>query len=77
MEHRAERHKPGTFTSYGAEAKARDFFLLATACFDRLESAAAPGAGANLKRTAHLYLKEAVALLSELPSTHPNSVTTD
>jgi hypothetical protein len=59
----------GTFTSYGAEAKARDFY--------GLKSAAAPAARANLKQMAQLYLKEAVALLSERPSTHPNSVTTD
>jgi hypothetical protein len=48
----------------------------ATACFNRVESAARPAARANLKQTAHLYFKEAVAVLRERPSVH-SSVTTD
>ena len=63
MELRTDR-LPGGFIPYGVEAKARDFFRLATACYDRLESGADPAASANLKQTANLYLKEAVALLS-------------
>jgi hypothetical protein len=77
MELRNEWQKPPTFIAYGAEAKARDFFLMATACFDRLELAADPAESANLKQTAHLYLKEAVALLSARPSTPLNSATAD
>ena len=56
------------FIPYGIEAKARDYFALATACFERLESAPDPAAYSDLKQMAHRSLEEAMKLLNEQSS---------
>jgi hypothetical protein len=44
---------------------ARDYFALATACFERLESASDTAAYSDLKQMAHRSLEEAMKLLNE------------
>jgi hypothetical protein len=56
---------PEPFIPYGTEAKARDYFALAAACFERLESASDPAACSGLKQMAHRSLEEAMKLLNE------------
>jgi hypothetical protein len=68
MELRNQRLHPEPFIPYGTEAKARDYFALATACFERLESASDPSACSGLKQMAHRSLEEAMKLLNEQSS---------
>ena len=68
MELRNRWLQPEPFIPYGTEAKARDYFALATACFERLESASDPAAYSDLKQMAHRSLEEAMKLLNEQSS---------
>ena len=68
MELRNRWLHPEPFIPYGTEAKARDYFALATACFERLESASDPAAHSDLKQMAHRSLEEAMKLLNEQSS---------
>jgi hypothetical protein len=64
MELRNRWLHPECFIRYGTEAKARDYFALATSCFERLESASDPTARSDLKQMAHRSLEEAIKLLT-------------
>jgi hypothetical protein len=68
MELRNRWFHPGPFIPCGTEGKAHDYFALATACFERLESASDPAACSGLNQMAHCSLKEAVMLLNEQSS---------
>jgi hypothetical protein len=59
-------HTP-IFTRPIPGAKARDYFALATSCFERLESASDPTARSDLKQLAHRSLEEAIKLLTNGP----------
>jgi hypothetical protein len=67
MELRNRWLHPECFIPYGTEAKARDYFALATACFERLESASDPAACSGLTQMAHRSLEEAIKLLANSP----------
>jgi hypothetical protein len=67
MELRNRWPRPEPFIPYGTEAKARDYFALATACFERLETAYDPVASSGLKQMAHRSLEEAIKLLMKGP----------
>jgi hypothetical protein len=56
------------FIPYGSEARARDYFGLAAAYFERLESARDPATYSDLKQTAHRCLEEAMKLLTQKAS---------
>jgi hypothetical protein len=60
--------QPEPSIPYGAGAKARDHFALATACFERLESTSDLAAYVGLKQMAHRSLEEAIRLLANSPS---------
>jgi hypothetical protein len=64
MELRNRWLHPECFIPYGTEAKARDYFALATSCFERLESASDPADRSGLKQMAHRSLEEAIKLLT-------------
>jgi hypothetical protein len=68
MEQRNRWLHPECFIRYGTEAKARDYFALATSCFERLDSASDPTARSDLKQMAHRSLEEAIKLLTNSPS---------
>jgi hypothetical protein len=53
------------FVPHGLEARARDYFALATAYFERLQSVRDPAAYSDLKQAAHRCLEEAMKLLTE------------
>jgi hypothetical protein len=67
MELRNRELQPEPFIPYETAAKARDYFALATACFERLESASEPAACSGLKQMAHRSLEEAIKLLTSGP----------
>jgi hypothetical protein len=63
MELRNRWLHPECFIRYGTEAKARDYFALATSC----ESASDPADRSGLKQMAHRSLEEAIKLLTNSP----------
>jgi hypothetical protein len=64
MELRNRWHHPECFIPYGTEAQARDYFALATDCFERLELASDPAGRSDLRQMAHRSLEEAIKLLT-------------
>jgi hypothetical protein len=56
------------FVPYGLEARARDYFALATVYFERLESMHDPATHSDLKQMAHRCVEEAMKLLTQRAS---------